>query len=85
MNNEAWNKYVDCFRKNFDSCVFKDELINVCGGYDDVACAVFFHTQSNAIKWMSSKLPALENKIPSQEIGNGNVISVRKVIMRMPC
>ena len=50
MNNEAWNKYVDCFRKNFDSCDFKDELINVCGGYDDVACAVFFHTRSNAIK-----------------------------------
>lgn len=83
--NDDWNTYVDSFKEHFDSCDFKDELISVCGGYDDVACAVFFHTRSSALKWMSSKLPALGNKIPSQQIRDGNVASVREVIMRIPC
>lgn len=47
MNNKTWKKYVDCFRETFDNCGFKDELIEVYGGYDDIACAVFFHTQTN--------------------------------------
>ena len=85
MDNKSWKKYVDCFRETFDNCEFKDELIEVCGGYDDIACAIFFHTRSNAIKWMNSQLPALANKIPRQEIDNGNIISVRKVILRMSC
>jgi hypothetical protein len=45
VDNKTWKKYVDCFREKFDTCEFKNELINVCGGYDDVACAVFFHTR----------------------------------------
>tara|TARA_B110001454_G_scaffold15612_1_gene13990 strand:+ start:2308 stop:2565 length:258 start_codon:yes stop_codon:yes gene_type:complete len=85
VDNKTWKKYVDCFREKFDTCEFKNELIEVCGGYDDVACTVFFHTQTNAIKWMNSQLPALESKIPRQEIDNGNIISVRKVILRIPC
>jgi hypothetical protein len=47
VNNKTWKKYVDCFRETFDNCEFKDELIEVYGGYDDIACAVFFHAQTN--------------------------------------
>ncbi len=85
MDLDVWNQYVCRFRDNFAICDFKDELIELCGGYDDIACAVFFHTQENAIKWMNKRLPALENKIPSQEIDKGNVASVREVILRIPC
>ena len=85
MNNENWEKYVNCFRSHFENCNFKDELIEVCGGYEDIACVVFFHTQDNAISWMNRKIPALDNKIPSQEIKCGNIMFLKKVIMRIPC
>lgn len=57
----------------------------MCDGYEDIACAVFFHTQGNAISWINMKIPALDNKTPSQEIKCGNIMFLKKAIMRMPC
>ncbi len=84
MDIEGWNKYVACFKDNYTSCDFKDALLEKCGGNEDIACAIFYHTQSNALKWMDSAIPALENKIPTQEINIGNSDAVRQVIWRFP-
>ena len=85
MNLEGWNKYVSCFKDNFESCTFKDELLSKCGGNEDIAITIYYHSQGNALKWIDSPIPALGNKIPSKEISVGKANSVRQVIWRFPC
>ncbi|SFQ38418.1 MbcA/ParS/Xre antitoxin family protein [Enterovibrio norvegicus] len=85
MNIEGWNKYVSCFRENFEGCTFKSELISKCGGNEDIAIAIYYHSRENALKWMDSPVPALDNKVPSREISNGGSNLVRQVIWRIPC
>ncbi|MGF1770637.1 hypothetical protein L4D06_25140 [Enterovibrio makurazakiensis] len=85
MNIEGWNKYVSCLRDNFEGCVFKDELISKCGGNEDIAIAIYYHSRDNALNWMDSTVPALDNKIPSQELSKVFSDSVRQVIWSIPC
>ena len=85
MNIEGWNKYVACFKDNFESCTFKDELLKKCGGNEDIAVTIYYHSLDDALSWMDKPIPALENKIPSKEIAAGKTDSVRQVIWRMPC
>jgi len=85
VNIKGWNKYVSCFTDNFERCTFKDELIRKCGGNEDIAITIYYHSLDNALKWMDSKIPALGNKVPSKEISSGHANSVRQVIWRSPC
>lgn len=85
MDIEGWNRYVNNFKANFEECKFKEALIRKCGGHKDIACAIYYHSLSNALDWMDRRIPALNNKVPSREIEIGNVNNVRQVIWRMPC
>ena len=85
MNREGWKQYVDCFHDEFKKCDFKAELISACKGHEDIARVVYYHCLDHSINWLYTPVPALDNKIPSEEIEKGNDDSVRKLLWRFPC
>ena len=84
MNSQGWNKYVGCFKKEFEGCEFKEDLISACKEQEDIACVLYYHLLEHAFNWLDRPIPALKNKIPREEIENGNGDEVRKVLWRMP-
>jgi len=80
-----WYKFAELCRSEFLLCGFQEQLISECFGHEDVAWVVFFHLQEQALNWLQSQVPALENRIPISLIETGSIDEVRRCLWSMPC
>jgi hypothetical protein len=80
----GWKEFAEVCRPEFARCAFQDELIAACGGQEDIAWALFYHTQGSALGWLKAAIPALGNKRPGDLIQRGSGDRVRACLWRMP-
>jgi hypothetical protein len=85
MNDSSWQKFVRLCDKSFEECEFQEELISACLGHDDIAKVVYYHNRTSSLKWLKSKIPAMNNLVPGKEIEKGNVKAIHNVLLSFPC
>ena len=83
FDQQGWIKFSSLGEAEFKKCEFKEELIKMCGGNEDIAWVVYHHNGSQSLKWMNSKIPALGNKSPRSMITN-KLESLKKVLWSFP-
>ncbi len=83
FDQQGWIKFASLGKAGFETCDFKEALIQKCGGYEDVAWVVYHHNRSQSLKWMNSKIPALGNKAPRAMVTN-KLESLKKVLWSFP-
>lgn len=84
MSDAQWLNFVSLCEKDFEECDFQDELIAACLERDDIAKVVYFHNQRASLKWLKSKVPALDNCTPCKEIEKGNTTAVQNILLSIP-
>ncbi len=78
-----WDGYVQLCKPGFSSCTFRDELITICDGNEDIAWVVFHHNQEQAINWMQQPIPALKGELPANVV-KINADKLKNVLLSFP-
>ena len=84
FDQQGWERFSNLGKSEFETCDFKKELINLCGGHEDIAWVVYHHCGERSLKWMNSKIPALGKRKPKDCI-KGGVVSLKQVLWSFPC
>jgi len=84
FDTENWNNFASLGKDNFESCEFKNELLSICGGHEDIAWVIYHQEHKNSLKWMKRKIPVLKGNTPEMSIKN-NISLLRQVLWSMPC
>jgi hypothetical protein len=81
---DGWNAYAKICNEDFQKCSFKSELLSACIGYEDIAWAVYYNLQSDALSWLKRSVPALNGETPASLLATGKADAVRSCLWQMP-
>ncbi|WP_425077854.1 hypothetical protein [Psychroserpens sp. S379A] len=81
-----WIEYSINFGDSWNESEFQKELLSQLDNKIDLAKVIYYHCAESSIKWINSKIPALDNIKPVECIKNDELIKRLKVcLMRFPC
>ena len=83
FDSKGWEKFSALCLPGFASCDFREELVAVCGGHEDIASVVYHHLGARSLEWMNRKVPALNNKVPRSRV-HGEATELKQVLWSFP-
>lgn len=82
MDESSWVTFAQLCEPKFNECKFKKKLLSQCGENQQLAAVIYYQTQSNALKWMNTNIPALGNMTPLKSI-TSQPNKLKSVLMSM--
>ena len=80
----GWKNFAEAVKSEFGQCGFQKELIDACGGAEDIAWAVFFHHGASSLEWLEGEIPFLNNARPCDLNRRGRCDRVRDCLWKTP-
>ena len=81
-----WIEYSKNFGDDWNESEFQKELLVMLGNKIDLAKVIYYHCTELSIKWINSKIPALDNLKPVECLKDDELTKRLKVcLMRFPC
>jgi hypothetical protein len=62
--DDSWNKYSSIFGEDWTDSNFQKELLVLVNNQIDLAKVIYYHNTEFSIKWLNSKVPALDDLTP---------------------
>ena len=78
---EIWIKYSSLFGDDWTNSELQIKLLRICNDHLDIAKVIFYELGEGSIKWMNSKVPALDNLSPVECLNNEDLIKRLKVCL----
>lgn len=84
LGDEAWRSFALICSDDWGKCVFKTELLENLDGREEEAMVIYYRLLDDAIVWLNTKIPALENLTPLECVKNDQLRKrLREVLLRM--
>jgi hypothetical protein len=84
--DKGWKEYSNNFGNDWIESEFQSELLKQLENKIDLAKVIYYHCSEFSIKWINSKIPALDNLKPVECLKDVELIKRLKVcLMRTPC
>ena len=81
--DSTWEEMTNLCKLEFSQCSNQQELVKLCGNDEKIAWVVYFHNRDNSLKWMRSKVPALNGKTPTSCFPD-NVNLLKRILLSFP-
>ena len=78
---ESWSNYSSLFRDDWTNSELQLKLLEICNNQLDIANVIFYHLGEQSLKWMNSKVSALDNLTPIECLNDGDLIKRLKVCL----
>jgi len=62
--DKSWTKYSNIFGEDWTDSDFQKEILALVNNQIDLAKVIYYHNTEFSIKWLNSKVPALDNLTP---------------------
>jgi len=85
VSEAQWVEFAQNFTSGWRDSDDEKQLLQICGKRKDIAQVIFFHVGAKSMKWMHSKIPALDHLTPAECLQDELLIRRLKVcLMRFP-
>lgn len=79
-----WIKFAYSFKNEWGICPNQDEIIEQLNGHKDIAMVAYGINLETTLRWIETKIPALDNLAPKECFENISLLNrLKTMLMRM--
>lgn len=80
-----WKSFVGVWRDDWSACTFKEQLLYVLSGKEDLAIVIYGLCGNGSLRWVNENVPALDGITPLQCLLSIEFLKrLRTCLMRFP-